>query len=264
LFAFVVFILFSETNAYIPHQDYLVDRDTRGTKDTYDYDSARKGGNRFATVLLYMSDIPEGGGGETVFAEAYPPELDESEHQSLEEALTLLRATGDAARSGIEEGSWEEEMVATCRSKLAVRPHAGRAVLFYSQHPNGQEDTNARHGGCPVLGGHTKWAANLWVWNAPRASYKGAPLKEGAVADSTPSGNVPQSLLATFRNSGDDPSMNDAVLFYDEAQYWGKLGPNDPVMRANTYEGHRWTVKVGEKIVETWVIGKDAEQEFVL
>ena len=150
----------SETNAYIPHQDYLVDRDTSGKKDPYNYDSAHQGGNRFATVLLYMSDIPEGGGGETVFANTYPPELDESEHQSLSDALAALRATGDAARSGIEEGSWEEEMVATCRSKLSVRPHAGRAVLFYSQYPNGQEDKNARHGGCPVLHGHTKWVSN--------------------------------------------------------------------------------------------------------
>ena len=179
------------------------------------------GGNRFATVLLYMSDIPEGGGGETVFANAYPPELEEGKRQSLEEALADLRATGDAARSGIEEGSWEEEMVATCRSKLAIRPHAGRAVLFYSQLPNGQEDKNARHGGCPVLNGHTKWAANLWVWNAPRSSYKGAPQKKGVVVDDSnnaPAGNMPKSKLATFRNSGEDPAMDEAVLYYDEVR----------------------------------------------
>ena len=48
-------------------------------------------------------------------------------------------------------------MVADCRSRLAVRPHAGRAVLFYSQHPNGEEDASSLHGGCPVLHGE-KWA----------------------------------------------------------------------------------------------------------
>jgi hypothetical protein len=51
-------------------------------------------------------------------------------------------------------------MVADCRSRLSIRPHAGRAVLFYSQHPNGEEDTSSLHGGCPVLSG-VKWAVSL-------------------------------------------------------------------------------------------------------
>lgn len=42
--------------------DYMTDR---SGMELFDYNSAGKGGNRFATVLLYMTDIPEGGGGET-------------------------------------------------------------------------------------------------------------------------------------------------------------------------------------------------------
>lgn len=38
----------------------------------HDYESAAKGGNRFATILLYMSDLGEMDGGETVFTEAWP------------------------------------------------------------------------------------------------------------------------------------------------------------------------------------------------
>jgi len=49
------------TKAYIPHMDYL----STTTVSTYDYNSDKKGGNRYATVLLYMTDIPEHGGGET-------------------------------------------------------------------------------------------------------------------------------------------------------------------------------------------------------
>jgi hypothetical protein len=116
-----------------------------------------------------MTDMEEEAGGETVFSEAWPPELDESERKELPEAIQELRASGAAAAAGIEEDSWEEEMVARCRSKLAVRPTHGRAVLFYSQHPNGIPDGMAKHGGCPVLKG-PKWAANLWVWNTPRVS----------------------------------------------------------------------------------------------
>ena len=129
-----------------------------------DYDSAGKGGNRFATVLLYMSDLPEDAGGETVFSEVYPPELPESERKSVDEALSDLRESGYIEGSGIETDSWEETMVAVCRSRLSVKPSSGRAVLFYSQLPNGEQDFMSMHGGCPVLKGQ-KWAANLWVWN---------------------------------------------------------------------------------------------------
>ncbi len=76
------------------------------------------------------------------------------------QAIEDLRASGDAAT--LKEGSWEEKMAAECRTRLAVRPRAGRAVLFYSQHPDGREDKESRHGGCPVLAdGKAKWAANL-------------------------------------------------------------------------------------------------------
>ena len=36
------------------------------------YESSAVGGNRYATILLYMSDLEEGDGGETVFVEALP------------------------------------------------------------------------------------------------------------------------------------------------------------------------------------------------
>jgi len=47
-----------------------------------------------------------------------------------------------------------------CHRNLAIRPQAGRAVLFYSQFPNGVQDTSAWHGACPVFNG-TKWVSNL-------------------------------------------------------------------------------------------------------
>jgi len=48
------------TTAYIPHYDYI-----RTKTNDFNLDSAGVGGNRFATVLLYMTDIPEKAGGET-------------------------------------------------------------------------------------------------------------------------------------------------------------------------------------------------------
>ena len=145
------------TTAYTPHMDYL---DDKTGELPYDYDSGGRGGNRFATILLYMSDLEEGAGGETVFPNAWPPGTTEEDQLELEDAIQQLRELGDATM--LKKGSWEEEMTAMCRTRLAARPKASRAVLFYSQKPNGAEDKMSWHGGCPVLRG-AKWAANLWV-----------------------------------------------------------------------------------------------------
>eukprot|EP00547_Thalassionema_nitzschioides_P008707 CAMPEP_0194222620 /NCGR_PEP_ID=MMETSP0156-20130528/33395_1 /TAXON_ID=33649 /ORGANISM="Thalassionema nitzschioides, Strain L26-B" /LENGTH=312 /DNA_ID=CAMNT_0038953489 /DNA_START=77 /DNA_END=1012 /DNA_ORIENTATION=+ len=145
------------TTAYTPHMDFIQDRSAR---HPHNYDSAGVGGNRFATILMYMSDVEEGAGGETVFTEAWPAGQPENERVPFKDALQNLR-DADNVSGILKEGSWEEEMVAKCRSRLAIRPHAGRAILFYSQHPDGREDKSSLHGGCPVLRGD-KYAANLW------------------------------------------------------------------------------------------------------
>ena len=68
-------------------------------------------------------------------------------------------------------------MIAECRIKFAVTPKGAKAVLFYSQHPEGRLDHSSLHGSCPVIDG-PKWAANLWVWNTVRSVYSGAAENE--------------------------------------------------------------------------------------
>lgn len=133
------------TTAYIPHMDWIDDPSGRLK---HNYDSAHKGGNRYATILLYMSDLDEDAGGETVFTKGWPVGQAEEDHVPFKQALRELRESGDASMV-LEEGSWEEEMVAKCRSRLAVRPNSARAVLFYSQLPTGEQDPASLHGGCP-------------------------------------------------------------------------------------------------------------------
>lgn len=77
------------TTAYIQHMDYMSDR-TGGKVGTFNYDSTRKGGNRFATILLYMTDLEDGAGGETVFPNAWPPEQSEEEHVQIDEVRPVL------------------------------------------------------------------------------------------------------------------------------------------------------------------------------
>lgn len=137
---------YNVSKAYVQHMDYMTDR---GGTEAFDFESAFKGGNRYATILLYMTDFEPGEGGETVFSESWPPDQTESERKSLPTALSELR-DGDEA-SMLTRGSWEENMVARCRSKFSVRPNSAKAVLFYSQLPDGKEDKKSMHGGCPVL-----------------------------------------------------------------------------------------------------------------
>lgn len=116
----------------VPHLDYL-DIDT---SLEHDYDSAGKGGNRFATILLYMTDLEEKDGGETVFTHAWPTgqaEVDNVDVSTVSvhfrnrvlirfcfcsicfsalcflQALNILR---ESDQHGIlEQGSWQETMV---------------------------------------------------------------------------------------------------------------------------------------------------------
>ena len=79
-----------------------------------------------------MSDLEEGDGGETVFSKGWPPNLAEEDRVPFNEALMALRESGDV-EGLLKPDSWEEKMVARCRSRLAIRPHSSRAVLFYCE-----------------------------------------------------------------------------------------------------------------------------------
>lgn len=254
---------YNKTTGYIPHLDWI---DDYQRQQEHNFDSAGVGSNRFATILLYMTDMPKGSGGELVFSKAWPSDQAESERKSHNQALTEVRKTG--AVTDLKQGSWEEKMVATCHSRMAIQPNSARAVLFYSQQPNGKPDDQSLHGGCPVLHGE-KWAANLWVWNAPRSGYEGAPVNQDVVDRNKkldPEKNKssgPKQLSATFTNSGADPTFSNAKLYFQET-FWDNLGSMDPPVSVNTFTGHEWNVMVDEEVKKQWIIGTDAKQVYTL
>jgi hypothetical protein len=167
--------------------------------------------------------------------------------------------------------------VAKCRTKFSVRPHSSRAVLFYSQYPNGEVDPFSLHGACPVLNTQ-KYAANLWVWNTPRSGYPGAPIKEkfrkekeanSAASNNNPGGSPSANrftkITVTFENSGRDESLVNADLYFKD-RFWGNLQKGKPAISVNTYKGHVWNVKVNGEIVKTWTISDDdgEAQKFII
>ena len=106
---------------YKPHTDYFHDK--------INSDPAH-GGQRIATVLMYLSTPEEGG--ETVF----PYALGEP-------------VTGD---------EWSE----CAKAGLAVKAVKRNALFFYGLKPDGTGDSKSTHGSCPTLKGE-KYSATKWI-----------------------------------------------------------------------------------------------------
>ncbi|XP_030531401.2 probable prolyl 4-hydroxylase 3 [Rhodamnia argentea] len=98
--------------------------------------NTRNGGQRMATMLMYLSDVEEGG--ETVFP---------------------------AAKANFSAVPWWNDLSECGKQGLSVKPKMGNAVLFWSMKPDGTLDPASLHGACPVIKG-TKWSAPKWmhVW----------------------------------------------------------------------------------------------------
>jgi hypothetical protein len=251
---------YNKTTAYIPHLDWI---DDYKKLNEHDFDSEHLGTNRFATILLYMTDLHEGDGGETVFAKGWPPNVPVNERIQFDDAKRALRESGDVVGI-LEEDSWQENMVARCRSRLAIRPHSSRAVLFYSQNPDGTPDQNSLHGGCPVITDAPKWAANLWVWNGPRGGFPGSPVNQHIVDKNKAAGVAEMAQIkASFSNSQTDETMKNAELYFQDT-FWGKLGFGDPPLNVNTFKSHQWNVKVGENVVKTFIIDESPTQKYTI
>ena len=93
---------------YEPHTDYFHDQVNQ---------EKSKGGQRIATVLMYLSTPEEGG--ETVFP---------------------------SATTKVSGPEWSE----CALQGLAVKSVKGNALMFYSLKPDGTEDPRSLHGSCPV------------------------------------------------------------------------------------------------------------------
>lgn len=117
---------YAEGQKYEPHYDSF-----------FDQINVQDGGNRYATVLMYLHTTEFGG--ETTFpnAEHFDPSLIDNSDKS------------DCAKD-----------------ILSVKPSKGDAILFYDFNINGELDKHSLHGACSVVKGN-KWAATKWMRLGP-------------------------------------------------------------------------------------------------
>ncbi|KAG2448896.1 hypothetical protein HYH02_006244 [Chlamydomonas schloesseri] len=110
---------YQKEQKYDAHWDYFFHKD-----------GIANGGNRYATVLMYLVDTEEGG--ETVFPNIAAP--------------------------GGENVGFSE----CARYHLAAKPRKGTAILFHSIKPTGELERKSLHTACPVIKG-VKWSAAKWI-----------------------------------------------------------------------------------------------------
>ena len=163
-------VRYQTEQAYAPHADNFPP--SHRAASAYDFDSTRAtGGNRFATLFLYIR-APESGG-QTAFP-LVP--MSDVNAETRRVNATLFGDSEPFPADDVQRAfktdakSWERNLLKTVcygGAKLSVRPQAGAALLFYSLRGDGSVDPKAVHAACPVVRG-TKFGANFWLWNQCR------------------------------------------------------------------------------------------------
>ena len=74
---------------------------------------------------------------------------------------------------------------------------------------------------------------------------------------------TPTQKIATFQNTGSDPTMATAELYYESTR-WGPLGHNDPPVSVGSFPGHRWFIVANGIYAKQFTVGEEDVQTFTI
>eukprot|EP00927_Polykrikos_kofoidii_P070869 TRINITY_DN67248_c0_g1_i1.p1 TRINITY_DN67248_c0_g1~~TRINITY_DN67248_c0_g1_i1.p1 ORF type:complete len:432 (-),score=54.64 TRINITY_DN67248_c0_g1_i1:148-1443(-) len=131
------------------------------------YEFHHDGLRRRATALVYLEDVAEGDGGETIFPMIRADGVSPDTPPPLPPAVVGY----DRGTLGFKVESFRD-MAPYCNSDyyLKVRPEAGKALLFFSYGPDSISEVRAIHGACPVRSGR-KAIFQRWMRFDPNNLY---------------------------------------------------------------------------------------------
>lgn len=161
------------------------------------------GVGRPTTLIVYLSDVAKGG--ETLF----PKGRADCNAVWHKDESTGKRVYGAQMCCETPERDAPET--------VRVPAKRGRAVLFYSHHPDGRVNQDSQHIGCPVIEG-TKWIAQRWFRFEP---YNRMKYSVGDGLDPRFDGPAPPEAPAkpgVRKLSDDDPRLYLAEGFVTEEE----------------------------------------------
>ena len=234
---------YKPTEWYKPHCDYFAPTGYARSDPT-----VKNGTNRFVTVFLYLSNVEEGG--TTVF----PHSTSHSYYKGG--YLTHKGTIKTASYIANKDAAW---VCNETSEALRVPAKRGNAVIFYSQNPDSSLDPYSLHGGCPVTKG-TKWSANIWIWNRPKASKDEA--LDGDDDDSSKNTKKPKGQFSVMfvndHSSELELFWNDGSWFEGESKddkgltSFGIVEPGEEKVM-NTFKSHIFIGRDGNgKVIFNW------------
>ncbi|KAL3635032.1 hypothetical protein CASFOL_022086 [Castilleja foliolosa] len=130
---------YEKNQYYKPHYDYF--------EDSF---NLNRGGQRVATMLMYLSDGVEGG-------ETYFPEVTNAPAVCTRPHLSGLHILVEPTTNELFGGTGECSCGGKIFTGICVKPVKGNALLFWNMGLDGQSDPRSLHGGCEVFVG------NVWT-----------------------------------------------------------------------------------------------------
>ena len=90
-----------------------------------------------------------------------------------------------------------------------------------------------------------------------------AEQQAAAARVAPPAPAAPTQKIATFQNTGTDPTMAAAELYYESTR-WGPLGHGDPPVSVGSFPGHRWFIVANGVYAKQFTVGEEDAQTFTI